>query len=205
MIAETGLRWLLTAAFVATGAFCAYRCFRHGTAATRFSDVLHVLMCAGMVAMVWPAAMTFARIPQTILFTAAAAWFAGTLVVRRGDHGDHAGAAHAHHAVMMAGMAWMVFVMPSAMSGMVMSAPEHGGEHAGMDMGDGMTMSGSAPPHVAIVAGILAVLFLVAGTGWLARAIDLGRADDRMKLRTAGLAAEGVMSLGMAVMAVAMI
>ncbi|QWF85271.1 DUF5134 domain-containing protein [Amycolatopsis sp. CA-230715] len=205
MIAELGLRWILTAVFVATGAFCGYRCLRHGTPAARVSDVLHVIMCAGMVAMAWPAAMTFARIPQTVLFAAAAAWFAGALILRSGDHDDHRGTAHAHHALMMAGMAWMVFMMPSAMSGMVMSAPEHGGEHAGMAMGDGMTMSGSAPPHVAIVAGILAVLFLVAGTGWLARAIDLGRADHRPDLRTAGLAAEGAMSLGMAVMALAMI
>lgn len=205
MITDIGLRWILTAVFAATGVFCGYRCLRHGTAGARVSDLLHVLMCAGMVAMAWPAAMAFARVPQTILFAAAAAWFAGALVVRRGDHGDHSGVAHAHHALMMAGMAWMVFVMPSAMSGMVMSAAEHGGEHAGMAMGDGMTMSGSAPPHVAIVAGILAVLFLVAGTGWLARAIDLGRADHRPNLRTTGLAAEGAMSLGMAVMTVAMI
>ncbi|GAA1974632.1 DUF5134 domain-containing protein [Amycolatopsis minnesotensis] len=205
MIAEIGLRWILTAVFAATGVFCAYRCVRHGTAATRVSDALHVLMCAGMVAMAWPAAMTFARIPQTVLFAAAAAWFAGALVLRGGAHRDHGSTSHAHHALMMAGMAWMVFMMPSAMSGMVMSAPEHGGEHAGMAMGDGMTMSGSAPPHVAIVAGVLALLFLVAGTGRLARAIDFGRADHRPNLRTAGLAVESAMSLGMAVMAVAMI
>ncbi|MER6795407.1 DUF5134 domain-containing protein, partial [Amycolatopsis mediterranei] len=74
MIEATGLRWILTAVFVAAGAFCAYRCFRQGTVTSRVGDVLHAAMCVAMVAMVWPATMGVAGLPQVVLFGFAAAW-----------------------------------------------------------------------------------------------------------------------------------
>lgn len=202
MIAEAGLRWILTLLFAAAGAFCLYRCARRPGVSGRVADALHAAMCVGMVTMAWPATMTFARMPQVVLFAAAAGWFAVSAALGMG-HGRLPGA---HHALMMAGMAWMAFVMPSAMAGMTMSATAMGGEHAGMDMGDaGMTMTGHAPGHVVAVAAVLAVVFLVAGVAWLARAIDHARTVARPGRREVGLAMEGVMSLGMAVMAVAMI
>ncbi|MGW7536473.1 DUF5134 domain-containing protein [Amycolatopsis sp. NPDC054798] len=202
MIAEPGLRWILTVLFAAAGAFCLYRCVRRPVLSGRVADALHAAMCAGMVTMAWPATMTFARLPQVVLFAAAAGWFAVSTALGFG-HGRLPGA---HHALMMAGMAWMAFAMPSAMAGMTMSATAMGGEHAGMDMGGaGMTMTGHAPAHVVVVAAVLAVVFLVAGIGWLARAIDHARTVARPGRREIGLAMEGVMSLGMAVMAVAMI
>lgn len=69
------------------------------------------------------------------------------------------------------------------------------GEHAAMSGG------GSSSPGVAAAAVVLAGVFLVAGTAWLARAIDSGRAEHRLRLGIAGHAAEAVMSLGMALMA----
>lgn len=202
MIAETGLRWILTLLFAAAGTFCLYRCARRPGVGGRVADALHAAMCAGMVTMAWPATMTFARMPQVVLFAAAAGWFAVSAALGFG-HGRLPGA---HHALMMAGMAWMAFVMPSAMAGMTMSATAMGGEHAGMDMGDaGMTMTGHAPAHMMAVAAVLAVVFLAAGVAWLARAIDHARTVARPGRREVGLAMEGVMSLGMAVMAVAMI
>ncbi len=201
MIVETGLRWIVTLAFAAAGAFCLYRCLRHGSAAHRVCDVLHALMCAGMVAMAWPAAMTVARVPQIVLFAVAAVWFAGMLVIGRRNR-----LSLGVHALMMAGMAWMVLVMPWAMAGTPTSAPAAAsGDHAGMAMGGTVTMLGDAPAHVTIVAVVLALVFLVAGTGWLARAIDTGRGDRRLRLPTAGLAVNGVMSLGMALMATLLI
>jgi hypothetical protein len=204
MITETGLRWIVTLAFVATGAFCLYRLVRHGSAVHRVCDVLHVLMSAGMVAMAWPGAMNFARVPQVLLFAAAAAWFVGMLVLGGEGHATHRRLSLGHYALMMGGMAWMVLVMPLAMTGMVMSAPASG-EHAGMSMGGGLMMGGNAPLHVVIVAVVLAAVLLVAGIGWLAQAIDTGRADGTLRLRTAGLAVDGVMSLGMALMAAVLI
>jgi hypothetical protein len=199
VITEVGLRWIVTVAFAAAGAFCLYRCVRHGSAVHRVCDVLHALMCAAMVAMAWPGAMNVARIPQIVFFAVAALWFAGMLVLGRKNR-----LSLGHHALMMAGMAWMVLVMPWAMSGRATSASASG-DHAGMAMGGTTTMIGDAPAHVTIVAGVLAVVFLVAGISWLARAIDTGRGDSTLRLRTAGLTVNGVMSLGMALMATLLI
>ncbi|WP_033289511.1 DUF5134 domain-containing protein [Amycolatopsis jejuensis] len=187
MIADPGLRWILTALFAAAGVFCLERCVRQVGITGRVSDVLHTLMCAGMITMAWPATMSFARMPQVVLFAAAAVWFAVTA-----KHG------RMYHALMMAGMAWMAFVMPWA--GMTMSTTAGG--HAGHA---GMTMTGHSPSHVVVVAVGLTVVFLAAGIAWLARAIDHARVETRPGRRTTGLLMEGVMSLGMAVMTVAMI
>lgn len=197
MISDMALRWILTVAFAAAGAFCLYRCVRQGPAAHRVSDVLHVAMCAGMIAMAWPAGMNLARVPQILLFSAAAVWFVGLLVFDvRGHHGR---LSLGYHAVMLAAMAWMVLVMPAAMSGMSMVAMPAGGEHAGMSMGGG-TMTMNAPTHVVVVAIVLTVGFAVAGLFWLTRAIDTARVAAGPRLPVMGLVAEAVMGLGMAVM-----
>jgi hypothetical protein len=201
VIAELMLRWIVTIAFVAVGVFCVFRAVTRGPALSRVSDVLHALMCAGMIAMAWPAWMDFARVPQLLLFTAATVWFAGMLVVGTGGHGRWS---LAHHALMMGGMAWMVLVMPTVMAGMTMDSTASGGAHAGHHTG-GATMNMDTPAHVVLVAVVLAVVFLVAGIAWLARAFDAGRHEETLRMPTAGLAAEGIMSLGMAVMAVVLV
>ncbi|HYQ67353.1 DUF5134 domain-containing protein [Actinophytocola sp.] len=201
MIAELMLRWIVTIAFAAVGVFCDFRAVTRGPARSRVSDVLHGLMCAGMIAMAWPAGMDFARVPQLFLFTAATVWFAGMLVIGAGGHGRWS---LAHHALMMGGMAWMVLVMPTVMAGMTMEGTASGGGHAGHDMG-GATMTMNTPAHVVFVAVVLAVVFLVAGIAWLARAFDAGRHEETLRMPTAGLAAEGIMSLGMALMAAVLV
>jgi hypothetical protein len=203
VIGELGLRWIVTLAFAAAGAFCLYRCVRQGSAAHRVCDVLHALMCAGMVAMAWPAAMDVARVPQIVFFAVAALWFAGMVVAGRTNR-----LALGYHALMMAGMAWMVLVMPLAMAGAMPASSGAGsgsGDHAGMAMGGATTMIGDSPVHVTIVAAVLTVVFLVAGTAWMARAVDAGRGDSSLRLRTAGLVTNGVMGLGMALMAAVLI
>ncbi|MFI5593218.1 DUF5134 domain-containing protein [Amycolatopsis sp. NPDC051758] len=203
MITADGLRWIVTAVFVLTGAFCAYRCLRQGTAAERTGDVLHVVMCGAMVAMAWPATMSVARWPQTVFFAVAAVWFVG-VAVTGASHADHGGRRVAvYHVVMMAAMAWMVFVMPRAMGGMT-------GPGATMDMpghpGMAMPMSGAAgstPADVTTVALVLVVVFVVAGLVFLARAIDEARAS-RPPLRSLGSGTDGVMALGMGLMLLTM-
>lgn len=179
MITEAGPRWLVTIAFAGVALFCLYRCLRGGPVGGRVGDVLHVLMCAGMIAMAWPAATNFAHVPQLLLFALAAVWFVGMTVFGVSCHEAHNRFALGHHALMMGGMAWMLLVMPTAMAGMTMSTPK----------------------QVAIVGVVLAVVFLVAGVGRLAHAVDTGRARPARWMPTAGQAADGVMSLGMALMA----
>ena len=197
MIEATGLRWILTIVFAGTGFFCLYRCLRQGPVTSRFGDVLHTAMCAGMVAMVWPATMSFARLPQLLLFGFAAAWFA--VAAARGTDRWHPG----YHAVMMAAMAWMVFAMPRAMVG--------SGAATTMDMPgmEGMAMAlpsagGGVPADVVIVAVVLAIAFCSAGVAFLARAID-GVRVALPPVRTAGWGADALMGLGTTVMLLAML
>jgi hypothetical protein len=203
VITAEGLRWLLTALFVLTGAFCAYRCVRQGTVAERVGDVLHVVMCGAMVAMAWPAGMGVARLPQTVLFGLAAVWFAG-VAVTGASHADHGGRrAAVYHVGMMAAMAWMVFVMPRAMGavsggGGVVDMPGH----PGMPMPVSAT-GGGAPVDVTAVALVLLVAFVVAGLGFLARALDDARASGP-PLRFPGRGADGVMAFGMGLMLLTM-
>ncbi|MEA5362920.1 DUF5134 domain-containing protein [Amycolatopsis sp., V23-08] len=203
MITAGGLRWILTILFVLTGAFCAYRCVRQGSVPERVGDVLHVVMCVAMVAMAWPVGMGIARLPQTVVFGLAAAWFAG-VAATGASHADHGGRrAAVYHVVMMAAMAWMVFVMPRAMGGMsggggTMDMPGH----PGMSMPAGPAGGGS-PVDVTIVALVLLVVFVVAGLVFLARAIDEARASGP-PLRSLGRGADGVMALGMGLMLLTM-
>jgi hypothetical protein len=201
VIEASGLRWILTALFAGVGFFCVYRCVRQGSVTSRFGDVLHAVMCAAMVTMAWPATMSFARVPQLVLFGFAAVWFAGT-TVWGAAHAGHTGRWQpGYHAAMMAVMAWMVFAMPRAMTA--------GGATMDMEGMPGMAMpvaSGASgtPADVLILALVLAAGFALAGTAFLARAIDGVRAA-RPSVRTAGWSADGLMGLGTAVMLLAMI
>ncbi|HET6708642.1 DUF5134 domain-containing protein [Amycolatopsis sp.] len=200
MIEATGLRWILTVVFVAAGAFCLYRCVRQGSVTCRIGDVLHAAMCAAMVAMVWPATMGVAGLPQVVLFGFAAAWFA-VAVVRGTAHESrwHPG----YHAAMMLAMVWMVVAMPRAMVG--------SGAATTMDMPgmEGMAMAlpsagGGVPADVVLVALTLAIAFCLAGTVFLARAIDGARVAPP-SVRTAGWGADALMGLGTSVMLLAML
>jgi hypothetical protein len=93
-------------------------------------DLLHALMCAGMVAMSWPWWSLLPALPQILLYSLAAAWFAllallqvagGTGTAGRSAEGQdvalgrgHAPLHQAQHAAMMLAMVWMVVVMSPA-------------------------------------------------------------------------------------------
>lgn len=198
MIEATGLRWIVTAVFVAAGAFCGYRCVRHGPVTSRVGDVLHVAMCVAMVAMVWPATMGVAGLPQVVLFGFAAAWFA-VAAVRAHESRWHTG----YHAAMMLAMVWMVFAMPRAMVG--------SGAATTMDLPgmEGMAMAlpsagGGVPADVVIVALTLAIAFCLAGIAFLARVVDGARVAPP-SVRTAGWGADALMGLGTSVLLLAML
>lgn len=196
MIAATGLRWVVTVVFVAAGVFCLYRCVRHGPVLNRVNDLLHVLMCAAMIAMAWPVGMGFARAPQIVLFVIAAVWFTGMLVVGRHRHAGH-------HAVMMAAMAGMVFAMPLAAGGGIAAAGEAGGEHAA-HMASGGLSGAQLPGPLLAVAVVLAVVLLVAGIRTLAHGLDTARANGGT-MHAAGSGVDAAMSLGMSLMIALMI
>jgi hypothetical protein len=200
VIEASGLRWIVTAVFVAAGAFCLYRCARHGTVSSRIGDVLHAAMCTALIAMVWPATMGVAGLAHVVLFGFAAAWFAVAAV--RG--GAHEGRWHpGYHAVMMLAMVWMVFAMPRAMVG--------SGAATTMDMPgmEGMAMAlpsagGGVPVDVVLVALPLAAAFCLVGTVFLARVVDGARVAPP-SVRTAGWGADALMGLGTSVLLLAML
>lgn len=75
MIGLVSLRWVLTVAFAAGGAYHLGRLVRAQPAEHRISETLHLIMGAAMVAMVWPWG---ARLPQAVwatVFTLSTAWF----------------------------------------------------------------------------------------------------------------------------------
>ncbi|MBE1469303.1 DUF5134 domain-containing protein [Kibdelosporangium phytohabitans] len=106
------LRWWLTALFLLPGLFFLARCLLRGVPATRVSDGLHVLMCAGMIVMMWPTGLVVPVAAQLAVFGAGTLWFAGLVVVGHDDcDWPRSWGAHAHHAIMMAGMVWMIAIM----------------------------------------------------------------------------------------------
>jgi hypothetical protein len=101
----------------------------------RVSNLLHLAMSAAMTAMPWswgPPAL-----PQVLVFTAGASWYAGTALFRPTadaglgvGHGRHTAAGLWYHAAMMLAMVWMAVAM----------IPSGPGATAAADMG-GMTMA----------------------------------------------------------------
>jgi hypothetical protein len=197
VIPEPVPRWIFTLAFAAVGLFCLYRGARHGPATQRVSGVLHLALCAGMVAMAWPAATNLGRVPQIVFFAFAAVWFAGLLVVDA--RGPHERLSLGYHAVMPAAMVWMALAMPAATSDVPAEMPS-GDAHAGMSMGVGTTMTTGSPTLVAVIAVVLTAAFAVTGGFWLVRAVGAASVAGGSRLPAAGLAADAVMGLGMAVM-----
>lgn len=190
MIATPGLRWILTVLFAVIVAYSLYRATRPGdTLWARLIQVLHALMGAAMLAMVWPWGMKVPALAECIAFGLATAWFLLLAVLpgptlRTSVGGGHPRLHNALHATMMGAMAWMALVMPSAM------APPHGSGGSGgsgSDMADmpgmamggsgsGMSMSLHGTPRT--VAGVLCAFFVLTALWWLARSFDTARQVD---------------------------
>lgn len=217
MIEAVGLRWLLTAAFAVAGLVCLVRCARPDrpteSPVERLGALLQALMCAAMVAMVWPWGASLPVVPQVVLFTAATVWFLGVLAFSAGRP-DRAGLVH--QVLMMVTMVWMVAVMPLTMRPAA-GQPVHGGSghagHGASGHGSGdAAPSAAVPAHVAVVGALVALAMLGWAWWWLARALDNARAapstldTNSPRGRTAMLrrgrcTAEAAMSMGMAVAA----
>jgi hypothetical protein len=188
------LAWIFTVALAAAGAVYLCRGVRRGPDAEHVSGVLHFVLCGGMIMMAWPGTASFARLPQVLLFSLVAAWFAGSAVFDRPGHPGKGSVVF--HVGMPVVMVWMVLVMPAAMRGGSTPPPAEGA-HAGMSMGD-TAMAASAPTLV--VAALLTAAFAVAGAFWMVRAITTARRGGGSRSSAAGLFADAVMSIGMAVM-----
>jgi hypothetical protein len=161
MIGLGSLRWLLTAAFGAASLFHLGRCLRprssfaHPAGEHRFSEVLHLLMGAAMVVMIWPWGRVVPTGVWAVVFACSAAWFVARAVWSAGRR-----LMLGFFATAMGAMVWMGLMMPA-------QASTH--EVPGMP---GMAMS--APGRYGWISGVLGTYLVVAAIWWVLRGLRLG-------------------------------
>ncbi|MCZ4521744.1 DUF5134 domain-containing protein [Rhodococcus ruber] len=185
MIADTPLRWATTALFVFAAGYCLYRITCAARWTVRIDHGFHLVMCVAMIAMAWPWGLGVPPIPQGVLFTAAAVWFAisaartvpSSVGVDEHPHGPLMGS---YHAFMMAAMVWMVAVMAGWLPGT--AAHDHTADASPDDMA-GMgththtpdmdmsthshTAAMSGPEWISTISLTLTAAFAVAAILWL--------------------------------------
>jgi hypothetical protein len=164
----------------------------------RVSNLLHLAMSGVMAAMPWSAGVP--ALPQVVVFSAGAFWYAGAALFRPSSdarlglgHGAHGRAAGLwYHAGMMLAMVWMAVAMIPAtasadmggMSGMVHSAGAPGG-----------AMTGDVPWGLAVSIALGACF--AGATVWLAALLIREAAGAAHRLVVADLTASTLMAAGM--------
>jgi hypothetical protein len=203
MIDSVALRWILTLTFAAIGVYYLVRCVQaSSTWVLRVSCIAHLAMSAAMIAMVWPWGMNIPVGPQVAVFVLAALWF---LPLAWSREGAAIRVLHLHHVVIMGAMAWMVGSMPTVMSGSGSDMPQ------AMDMSHGMSMPGmggnsSAVPGYLTVVSIVLACYFAAYTFWLiSHAVGPLKAGHTEAAQAKERSCQGIMSVGMAVMLLAVL
>lgn len=211
MIQSVALSWILTAVFAVAGVYWVGHGVLSLTRTTAngwgegSTDVAHVLMCLGMIAMLWPWGHLVPRWPQVVAFVVAAAWFLlRAFLPGRWAHSRSRGEC-AYHVVAMGAMAWMIALMMGA-------------GHDTVSM-PGMAMPQNLALYAVVANRVLAVCFALMTVWWLAGAVDLRRTPtvagagqggdsagpiiEVLLSPKVGAACNGLMSAGMAIMLVA--
>jgi hypothetical protein len=189
MVGLASLRWILTVAFAAAGVFHLVRCVRPQAAGVRTSEILHLVMCVAMIAMVWPRGASVPAVVWIAVFTVSTGWF-----VTRAANASGRRMVPAFFATAAATMVWMGASMPAQ------AAPHH-------DMAMARP-SGSAGYAAWISAGLGGYLVLAAGwwviRGMRLRALPSTTAAATRPLNWAALC-HGLMSaaMGLALLAMA--
>lgn len=213
MVESLLLRWILTALFALTAAWCGYRIAAPvGGWRDRISSAAHVAMSLLMIAMAWPWGMAVPMLPQIALFTIAAAWFLVLTALRVpcGHLRRAARLAHAHHAATSAAMVWMVATMPALMAGSHDSGGS-GHHHALGAPHSGVLAAAAAPTghtaRIPLITAAIAAILVLSSTAWIASAADTGRTSTNRTTTRHALdsACHGAMSAGMGFMLFAML
>lgn len=159
MIADSALRWALTAVF-AVAALLFVGAGRR-VPGQRGVGVLHALASAGMIAMLWPAGMRVSPLVYVLVFTAGALYFAYLALF--GFELPHP----VYHCTMMAAMALMGLLMapnagiPVAVAGSGAQASGHHSAHLGHG-----AIAVTPPAWFTVVCAVLAAGFCVAALWW---------------------------------------
>lgn len=142
MVSDPVFAWALTVCFATVGVVWLVALTGAQRRIDRGSFFAHVLMSASMAIMPWAWSMAVPALLQIVVFTVAALWYAGLLVLRHaGAHtGHHDGPVFlGYHAAMMTAMVWMSALM-ALMAGGDPAGPASAHAH-GMSM-PGMNMPG---------------------------------------------------------------
>lgn len=213
MISNPVLQWLLSAVFLGLAGYAVLKTVRSRTATDRVSYAAHVLMGAAMFAMAWPWGMDLLLVPQIVVFSLSALWFALLSRTRPGYDASPASSHHrgrgilAYHAGMTAAMALMaagMTQMGAAGGGSASGAHHAMGSMPGMDMSGSAAGAGSLgfPLWVGIASALCAVAFGIAAlyfTGsTLASATSAERASRAGLSRTLDAVWNLLMAAGMA-------
>jgi hypothetical protein len=188
--------------FSALGLWFAGRVVTGRDVPDRISNLLHLLMSGAMVAMPW--AWNVPALPQVVVFSAGAFWYAGAALFRPSSdallgvgHGAHGRVAGLwYHAGMMLAMVWMAVAMipatASADGGMGGMSGMAGMSHAGAA---GTAATGDVPWALAVSIALGACF--AGATVWLAGLLVREAAGAARRLEVADLTASTLMAAGM--------
>ena len=159
MIADSALRWALTAVFAVAALLFAGAGRR--APQQRGVGAMHALASVGMIAMLWPAGMRVSPLLYVLVFTAGALYFAYLALF--GFELPH----RVYHCAMMAAMALMGLLMaPNAGLPVAVASAEAqaSGPHSA-HLGHG-AVAVTPPVWLVVVCAALAVAFCIAALWW---------------------------------------
>jgi hypothetical protein len=163
----------------------------------RVSNLLHLLMSGVMVGM--PSSWQVPALPQVVVFSAGAFWYAGAALFRPSSdarlglgHGAHGRVAGLwYHAGMMLAMVWTAVAMIPATA----SADAGGMLGMGHAASAGAALTGGVPWALAVSIALGACF--AGATVWLAALLIREAAGAAQRLEVADLAASTLMAAGM--------
>jgi hypothetical protein len=180
---------MLTVVFACSGGWFLYRSARvEPGVADRISLLLHTVMCAAMIAMVWSWGARIPHWPQVAVLGSIALWF--LVLAVRAQRMTRA-LREAHHALMAAVMVWMAGAPMPVHAGA--SVPAGHGAMAGM-----AGMTGPSPAAV-----VLAAYSLLTALVWLAEAGTATGPEPYLR-RMSKAAGHAAMSAGTGVLVLTM-
>lgn len=155
MIADSALRWALTAVFAVAALLFAGG--RRCAAQQRGIGVLHALASVAMIAMLWPVGMRVSPLLYVLMFTAVALYFAYLALF--GFELPHP----VYHCAMMAAMALMGLLMAPNAGAPVATAQASGHHSAHLAHG---AVAVTPPTWFTVVCAVLAAGFCLAALWW---------------------------------------
>ena len=204
LIGDLALRWTVTVLFGASFAGHVYSLVaQRGRWICTVERLLHIVMCAAMVAMAWPVGMEL-RLGPMVFFLVAVVWF--VLVAAHVFSGDAERLTNGYNAIMMAAVAWLYAVMSGGPLGQRGHSPDHTMSSSPSMKMPGMDRSvpeAAEPGWITTLNWIAAVGFASAAVYWLYQYFAPRKTNTVLhtaRLGDWGTLCQAFMASGMAIM-----